>query len=775
MFSPIRSCRKHAAFSSSSAADLHVLPFLAPRLFSPWPNDTPSQRTIRQRRRNQTAAGDQAYLDAILDAYEDAVTVDAAHKPGQQSSPSQEPAKLKKALTHSRKHGFAKPLHVSTNAARSKKEIQSVHGEEETSIEKIAKYLTPEALALRYAPFSFEFREELELRRKTLLPLTGIWAPWPGKFSALFAGKLNGLSVEEVRNKISLGDVARPLVEELFKNGDDVENVRKIWENWSLEKKRRWPEIVLWMLPGPHRATSVFLAASNMKPLPHISMLADVLSYLEKFGADDRAADAELAELHGSLVKTMLEARDWSHVHKSDRCLQLLLRHASPSEVFKLVQRLRLRKYAFGPLSLLQVALFFTKAEKPRLAIQMLKYMVERGYTLESDEALQVCGDLLKLDTVEDRPNGRNFRLLPKLLQLGLVPNVLVTNIIISNATKSGDTEVAWNIFRYMQEEGITPDAHTLLHLLLDASERNDTVRIRNLFEYIRARPDLKHHRALASATLHYLRTKYFNLQRNPSAELYGQMLEVYDGIYNMEPLVDLGIAHADWLQSTLEPKPRPTTRSLGIMALAYLQVERNPQIILNVYHRFNQLVEAGDDDIAPLAEGDYVYNGFITALSRHPSTLHECIRVIEYMLQPFPRLPPYMPHHSRRLKKSPPTSRSWILLMMAFFRNKRELAAGKIAMMMQARGIEFDAKTYNVLIGGFSHAEMGKEAVEWLEKMMAANVPTDEWTFKALARSTDRGVVAQEIRRVLDGEGVFDANEQLDAEAEEVESDSSS
>jgi len=396
---------------------------------------------------------------------------------------------------------------------------------------------------------------------------------------------------------------------------------------------------------------------------------------------------------------------------------------------------------------------YFTANGKISYAIRAFAELCRWKTTdISTKEVVHRCANLLKLDYVYKDSESTNFRILPRLLELGLVPNLLLHNIVIANAFRSSSPTVAWDIFDFMQKQGVQPDSHTYISLLKDVVQRRDVRTFENLRNTIQQQTHLRNESHLVSYIL-YGHLVLYDADRHEKTRAFADMLSVFGNSYDLSGLAQLGMLSLD-LESPIVESSRtpPSVFALNIMIRAYLGIAV-PRSMIDLYDRFQKLVSMNDPIIMPLTRTDHTYNAFSVNFARHKETFSLCGQIIQDMLRNASKStapsqletdsPEQVGHQTQHVK---PTTQTWNILLLSFVLNGRNRSAGKICDMMRDQGIAPDRVTYNILIKGHAMKQQVSLAVEVLAVMNRAQLEADGYTIGALSNLQDKSQLKERL-----------------------------
>ncbi|KAK1150295.1 hypothetical protein N8T08_000197 [Aspergillus melleus] len=345
------------------------------------------------------------------------------------------------------------------------------------------------------------------------------------------------------------------------------------------------------------------------------------------------------------------------------------------------------------------------------------------------------CCRLLLQDYVCDGPDGRNFYILPKLLEMGIQPGRSMMNVVLSNAFKTGDPRLGQDMLQYMESEGHEFDSFTYLALLRDAVDRGDHMRVEELSEEIRSDPEMYKNPYIASKLLH---ARYVFTVKNPDANVpastvFLALLDMYNQLYDLTPLKDLTILPPHYTPEKPGENNPPSVVALFIMIAAYVRCQKQLPIVLRIYTKFRSLAWQGHPTIAPLQATDHVYNEFLAAYRLDPRGARPAVRLVQDMLRRSEEVPSVELPDGRVITPIKPTVWTWNILLSIFVWNRQPYAVERVKEMMSQHNVEYDQVTWNTVITGLVKTQSIHEIAQSIKSMEKQGIGFDDYTLRAL------------------------------------------
>lgn len=508
---------------------------------------------------------------------------------------------------------------------------------------------------------------------------------------------------------------------------DCLGKFRDAWQAMSRRDKAAcWQRLAFWLMQNdPKLMMEFLLVTTESEEKPDFTMVADCFLYLDRFYYADWLKDWKSGiHTYESLIEASLNPRDWPILSLPQKGVRLYIQRASHEGVSFALETVRGRSIEMTPETALCFMWRFTEFGDVDQALKSLGFipiLKNPEFTLNSEGVLRHCCKLLTLDRVQDGENGRNFKILPQLLKMGVRPDRDMMNLVLANAYKTGDSQLGTDMLQFMTNHDYDFDSYTYLTLLTEAVKRGDRGRVDNLIRQLEGEKDLRNNPYITNKIFHshYVFTaKNMDADSDPSGVFYS-MLDMYNTLHDITPLKDLLIIPQQYTPRAGGSNTPPTPIALYIMIATYFRCQNRLTTVELIYKRFQELVQQGHPSIAPLAETDHTYNEFLIAMRGNPDALRSCVRLVEDML---------------RSSKSPkPSVRTWTILLSAFIFNRQPAAADTIMQMMAKHQVEYDQATWNTIISGHVNAQNVQDTAATIKAMEEQGFTIDPYTMKSL------------------------------------------
>lgn len=816
---------RHSPLAAATFADLPVLPFLAPRLLKPWPGqirrgssksnkgvkergDGASETRYRgvrhdERRTGQSEAARCLQTNAqlrptiegrskrqqlgresrvnystvaaeatLLGSYED-VDIDSSgqggHKTNRETDESDR-AEIVALLSRS------KPQKSSTAKKSSTAWVPSP--EERAALEEVPLLKT-----------AYEFMEVVRARKDTgktvyLAKIWDDWFKWRLNVYIEFKGQRDELFEKSNDLKLSLIDAA-------IAPDADINKLRDTWLQFGVGSRRaNWPLLALNILAKSPEAGLKFLIWSLTDSLPMRKQVSDVLDFLLEHhlsASAPRVSDGDFNLLFQAVIG-ILERFSGSQVSISDFAVYKLYQNANRQQAEQLHSVLKTRGKRLHINARLFAIERLSKLGATDSAMEVVQTLHRDNISFARPEVESVCATLLRNSQRDADAKYHESDISSLLLQFGLTPRVNFYNILLHNATESGDSETAWKVYDMMLENGITPSVHTYSILLNDAKWRLDVQALNRVITEVRNKDirneyianDMLH----AMWLLHEKRSKGMSPQERHRANkaLWKRMLSLYSSYFKTGPLEDFSEVF-DFQKTKLAFRTgrlmHPDYPTLNMLIGAALKLRIKDHEVMGCYKKYRQLLMDGHPDMVRIGQHGFLSDTFIMRLGESSELLPHCMTVLADMLGAQPARNPStknshitkmtgkmvelasspqtqpQPILRLRLPFKPPSVHTWNLLLSAFMKQSQPRAAEKVLSMMQAKGIQPTDVTWNNLIFGYSKLGDDEGLVGAIVRSERAGrtVRADSW--KAIGGvHIQAGVMGQVLQKLEENKG---------------------
>ena len=529
-----------------------------------------------------------------------------------------------------------------------------------------------------------------------------IWLPNYSRLSK----KSRGGQLEQARQKY---DVYRQVAIS-FVGDHNLEGLREAWTALPARDQLHLASILLGcLIDGPRRA--LLMLSLDIELADDWGRRCECLCYLDMVYRDEIFADLYLKELFNKQIERV--SRIWTWPPSSPirwQFVVLLLQHNSPEHCENIIDTLFESLDSLPPRVILVMVDYLTSIGDADRALGLLSCIPSDQREEHKVRILDRCANLISIDTIEKSDSKGNFRALPTLIGLGLPINSKVHNRILERALELGVPDVAWEVFRFMEEREIQVNPYSYLLLLQDSFKRNNREKLDVIMSAIHGREDLYQYPYLVNHMLHIVRVVCTIDRKLPAEKSVSHLLAVYDRAYDRAPLVKLGIVDALPMDHTQRHKlERPPPAVLGFTIWAYVLCQCDERLVSALWFWIIHMIKQQDPSVLACAEHDVMWNGFIHFYARSPFYLRKAVDVLEAMFE-----------HNL----CTPTERTWSEVLCGFMKHGEEDTAAKIWQMMLARNVHLKEKRWTFLLENYDETQLADLVKSVLdERRMPAGV----------------------------------------------------
>ncbi|CAG8949515.1 hypothetical protein HYFRA_00007745 [Hymenoscyphus fraxineus] len=326
------------------------------------------------------------------------------------------------------------------------------------------------------------------------------------------------------------------------------ESLKEEWEKLDFQEKGlTWPRLMFLALACYPSKILKFINTTYCAPYPSSAAVCDSLDFVILHYLKDLEPSHKNYSVY--LYKTiinMLLRGPANYTYLSQNAIYyLLIRLPSPEYVVDLYRSLERLNNPLRPWTLAHFASRLSQAshEYEEIVFEMLQRLGDLRTDFNTPMMESLCTTIL-LNSSPDANIGHSEKF-EYMLKCGLIPNIITYNVLLLKNLRAGDRIGSWRIFELMNESGPEPDAYTYSTLLNDAKRRGDTLAIKDLMEsFNRKGMSSAHvvvdvlHSTLMSAESAKRRSSWGPVPVDRSA--FREMLPYYCRHFHFEPLARL-------------------------------------------------------------------------------------------------------------------------------------------------------------------------------------------------------------------------------------------
>lgn len=582
----------------------------------------------------------------------------------------------------------------------------------------------------------------------------------------------------------------RQRVNHLYQNDllalwDDLTGLNKteceVWWN-ELSPRirlRLWPGLMLMALRHRPSEALKLLQITYTGVQPPAYAVSESLDYLVEhylLKTEEASYKGDIEQTHRTTIahdlqKTVIR---WLNLEYGVRVLQktiwTLVTNLEDDQVRLFYDDLRRLQHHFYPNTLIHFASRFAKSsgsENIDLSFDILKGLHGR-MDFDHPAVMSLCTTIIHRSHQAKDAKSTVAEKFQIMLDLGIKVNIIIYNILIQNAIRSGDTETAWSIHEMMLENGTEPDEFTYSMLLNDAKKRMDSASIRAVMGHIQEKGIAGPY--ITTDMIHLIYLLHQNseqlskggdsesVQRSRRKDGFEKMLGKYCEHFSSAALRSL-------IPSFLQRFPQATNAVFGtlpdppahtlVVMLTGLLYSLDSTATKDQYDRFLYLISRKEKFAMLVASDSHIWNVFLMALGRFHDRLSDCPKVIKTMISLRDDARDRLTHHRVKEAQTPekhltaePDVYTWSILVHSFTKHKQLRAAEKVITAMQSRGTSPSDVTWTTLAYGYSRTQDVEKMADTIHRMESGGEPLGDRMVAAMAGIKDREGLMRALRK---------------------------
>ena len=790
-----------SATRNITLVDLPILPFLAPRVFAPWPNFPKLYRHPRSalvkrysrpsQPRNHIHTGEEGHVTNTLDVKSSLPGIyveDLTETFGEDETPLELqtqvaddkddafpeqslgsfnnrviPAESKQSLIDDSGHGFfaESPNDLRLNSPAS----DGFSAPTPTGL----RSAYPHTLSERRTKGLFEKRQE-QWHQATQMAI-GLKTPdefqrlWVEKFVGLVRDAEPGLQESTAFDEPTLAERAKELAKFLLHYEGFAAAIFELWKA-CLEPTQQTIPFLLDLLHGsPSEALQTLLSdrtpifysrlATLQRTVPpykymhslrwHKSdALALIATYLHQTHSEGSTA---FDKLYSEVMETLAEHEGLQSV--DDTTMYVIIKNCNQDQVATLYDKIEAENLPCQHRTRSHFANFFALKGQYKRTMEVLKQAVEHGADVKNAGFQTICNIALRRSMLSENGYHDNPWIVAAMLDVGIPMNMGHYAVLLVNASEVGDDSTALSTYNLLKEYGQTLSPlvyHTMLKRCMTTLDI-DTFRM--------VREDIFKSEAQSNDFLAgtLLCASYIFLLKDHESDqmfVFHEIVKLYRLIFDTTPLARLQILPAS-VEIDVSDTRNATSFAVGIMLCAFVRAHMGNRLfdyfmLEKVYRNFRVLVEQGHELVAPIVQTTHASNAFIYAFGHSRSHLKRCLDIVKEMTTPLPPAAVFQ-GTGHPIQQAQPDVYSWTILINSFSRSGQNAAAKRVMEIMKERGVEPNVVTWNSLTHGYSKSQDDTGLLNSLLDMHESGVSMDSYTLKGLHKFKNKDV----LQEVLD------------------------
>lgn len=476
------------------------------------------------------------------------------------------------------------------------------------------------------------------------------------------------------------------------------EGLRPFLSLWSLERR---PRLLAAALTDSASATLRLLNTLQI-PFRQFHVTMDCLLYIQRAYEHELSSSTYIYQMFKKRLFLMFEIWKEPLCCMKFRHFALFLEHLSVEQIENLLERTS-DDSPLEPKVLLALTDFYTRHQQVELALAQLASLPPAMLTASEPLLLQRCTNLLKLDSVEVSENQQNFKILPKILELGIIPDVPIYNLTIQNACAAGISGVGWDLYRHMLSEGVGTNAQTYLALLIDSFKRKDVQCLNEVLTAIHHNEDLARNPWLACCTMNIVRLVCRFARKDRPHVALSHMMAIYDRAFSRATLHKLGLLSPSSDANGSTELPEPGSETLGHIIRLFVLNSTSRAFVSRLWTNLLELLVAEDSQTLEAARSPVFYDGFVLFYSRSVEQVGKCLEVVQQML------------HGGLCQ---PTSRTWTILVHALLKHGQYETARRVHKLMTTHNLVPEGEIWAKITNKYPKLQLTSESAAYLDSV---------------------------------------------------------
>lgn len=526
-------------------------------------------------------------------------------------------------------------------------------------------------------------------------------------------------------------------------NGSVISVKGVAYEHYKLEREV-WSEVALWLLCYDKVKLMDFLLATHAPLYPPINWVEECLQMLVRHYTVLDIIEETRVKRFRQLIQLFLVLLDRETKEQyvfSGGFVRQLLPYCTDEQVNEIWASIKLEKVKVHSNTILHFAHYFGKHDQFERSLDALLAAKDAGARLDSIAFRSGCSTLLRKSSAD--PGGFRvcLRLVEHLVSLGVYLDTRLYNIIMLNAVEAGDLETLNNIYRSMLEQDVKPDTYTCAIRLKACKLRIDDAGmlkeiVQDTIQYANVRTEV----LVCGEILHCLALHHS--KHNPETA-FSTLAAAYMQFFDPSPLERLGLtlplAPPIPRHESSTQRMQPSRHVLLYMISAYLDHNASSTEAADLYTRYRQLVESGDETIANSATTSHLSNVFLHRFTRSKTTLLQAAQVVKDMQKPLPA--------SANITQAEPDTYTWSIFLHGFSARGETKLAEQVLAYMRSKGLEPNYVTWTSLVGGYARDQDAEGLVDVVRRVERSGFAWDEWMRRGVSRFRDK----QRLRHLLE------------------------
>jgi hypothetical protein len=395
------------------------------------------------------------------------------------------------------------------------------------------------------------------------------------------------------------------------------------------------------LLTSAEKTLSLLYDHSGVSPYAW-TVRMDALSWLRRFRWEEIQANELLLEDFWDKVNLQRDPSSWPPLRMLGPHLDLLLEDLTEDGQRQLLHVFVQGKNLNDDFILLRLVDYFTRLKDVDMALELLSKVTAAALRTKDEDLFDEkrapvarrCTNLLLQETVVTNGQSKSFKILPRILQLGVPPTTIMYNVMIYNAVRWKLPAVAWDLVRYVRQIRVQLHVTTCFALMKDAFRRKDADRINEMLSYIQERPDIAQDEWVASYMMYMVMFLCVKHQKLGTSETWQRILNVYDRNWKRGALVRAGLLDGKEEDSQASGLEDPSPRSLAWSIYCFISAQRDEAVVDRLWAHITQRLKEGDSELKNAASDSVLFNGFMQFYGRKEDSLPKALGILQGVIE---------------------------------------------------------------------------------------------------------------------------------------------
>jgi hypothetical protein len=372
------------------------------------------------------------------------------------------------------------------------------------------------------------------------------------------------------------------------------------------------------------------------------SVRMDALSWLRNFRWEEVQAHPSHLNKFWDLINLQRDPSTWPPVRMLGHDLDLLLEDLTENGQRELLHVYMQRQDLNDDFILLRLVDYFTRLKDVDTALELLSRVTVPAIRTKDEDVLDEnrapvarrCTNLLLQETVVTNGQSKSFRILPRILQLGVPPTTVMYNVMIYNAVRWKLPDVAWDLVNYVRQMRVPLHVTSCFALMRDAFRRKDAERINEMLSYVQERPEIARDEWVASYMMYMVTSLCVRHQKLGTSETWKRVLNVYDRNWNRGPLVRAGLLDAKEDNAQASGLRDPSPRSLAWTIYCFVTAQRDVAVVDRLWDYITQRLKEDDIELKNAASDCVLFNAFMQFYGRYEDSLPKALGILQGVIE---------------------------------------------------------------------------------------------------------------------------------------------